>query len=108
MKPSNVLPSPDGRALLADFGVARLAGDTRLTATRAIVGTVAYLAPEQLDGSDVTAAADVYALGLVLMEALSADAAFRALTGRYGPPGWPAIPRCRPPCPATGPRSCRP
>jgi eukaryotic-like serine/threonine-protein kinase len=77
VKPSNVLLSPDGRALLGDFGVARLAGGTRLTATKAIVGTVAYLAPEQLDGGEVTTAADVYALGLVLMEALSGEPAFR-------------------------------
>jgi serine/threonine protein kinase len=77
VKPSNILLAPDGRALLSDFGVARLLTEgARQTAAGATIGTAAYLAPEQLGGDDVTGAADIYALGLVLIEALSGRPAF--------------------------------
>jgi serine/threonine protein kinase len=76
VKPSNILLAPDGRALLSDFGVARLADGTRNTAAGTTVGTAAYLAPEQVGGAEVTPAADIYALGLVLIEALSGRPAF--------------------------------
>ena len=107
VKPSNVLLSPDGRALLGDFGVARLAEGARLTASRAIVGTVAYLAPEQLGGGDVSAAADVYA-GWCSWRRCRANRRSGARTRKCWPPDWPAIPRCRRRCPGTGSRSCRP
>ncbi len=74
--PSNVLCGPDGRPRLADFGIARLLDTTRVTALATAVGTAAYMAPEQLEGSDVTPAADVYSLGLVLGEARSGRPAF--------------------------------
>lgn len=76
VKPSNILLTPDGRALLADFGVARLTGGAQETDVRVTVGTVAYLAPEQVGGTGVGPAADTYALGLVLLEALSGRPAF--------------------------------
>jgi eukaryotic-like serine/threonine-protein kinase len=70
--PANILLVRDGRVLLTDFGIARLAGDTaRLTRQGMMIGTPAYLAPEQVRGGDVGAAADVYALGLTLVEALT-------------------------------------
>jgi eukaryotic-like serine/threonine-protein kinase len=79
VKPSNVicpdesLPSTHGGAAakLTDFGIARLADDDAVTRTGDVVGTLAYMAPEQARGERVTAAADTYALGLVLYEALS-------------------------------------
>jgi hypothetical protein len=74
--PSNVLCAPDGRPRLADFGIARLVDTTRITATATTVGTAAFMAPEQVRGHDVTAAADVYALGLVLLELLTGRRAF--------------------------------
>ncbi len=74
--PSNVLCAPDGRPRLADFGIARLVDTTRITATATAVGTAAFMAPEQVQGHDVTAAADVYALGLVLLELLTGRRAF--------------------------------
>lgn len=74
--PSNILRGPDGRARLADFGIARLLDTSRVTAVAHTVGTAAYMAPEQVKGSDVTSAADVYALGLVLLEALTGRRAF--------------------------------
>jgi eukaryotic-like serine/threonine-protein kinase len=60
-----------GVAKLTDFGVARMVGDEALTATGDVVGTLAYMAPEQADGREVGEEADLYALGLVLYEALS-------------------------------------
>ena len=76
VKPSNILLAPDGRALLGDFGIALLLDTTRLTAAAETLGTAGYLAPEQVGGGLVTAAADVYALGLVLLEALTGNRAF--------------------------------
>src|SRR5215211_6305371 len=76
VKPSNIIcpeaPGDGGApAKLTDFGIARLADDDAVTRTGDIVGTLAYMAPEQARGERVTAAADTYALGLVLYEALS-------------------------------------
>ena len=76
VKPGNVIvPSaPHGEAALAkltDFGVARLIGDDPLTRTSDVVGTLAYMAPEQAEGDEVGTAADLYALGLVTYEALT-------------------------------------
>jgi serine/threonine protein kinase len=77
VKPANVLLGRDGRARLADFGIARLLGDTvRHTRTGTTIGTAAYLSPEQVQGQEVTGAADVYALGLALLEALTGERAF--------------------------------
>jgi hypothetical protein len=74
VKPQNVmvLAEPDagaGFAKLADFGVAHLASGDALTRTGDVVGTIAYMAPEQAEGLRVTPAADVYALALTLYEA---------------------------------------
>ena len=78
VKPANILLDTSGAAVLADFGIARLTGGTQLTSTGVTVGTAAYLSPEQVRGREVGPAADVYALGLVLLE---------ALTGRREYPG---------------------
>ncbi|MEO7429714.1 MAG: serine/threonine-protein kinase [Acidimicrobiales bacterium] len=74
--PSNILCGSDGRPRLADFGIARLIDTTRVTAVATTIGTAAYMAPEQVQGHDVTPAADVYALGLVLLEAITGRSAF--------------------------------
>ena len=76
VKPQNVVipdvpQSAAGVAKLTDFGIARLVGDEPLTRTGDVVGTLAYMAPEQAEGRRVGAPADVYALGLVLYEALA-------------------------------------
>lgn len=76
VKPSNVLLAPDGRSLLGDFGVAVLLDATRFTTDEATVGTAAYLTPEQVNGEEVTSATDVYALGLVLLEAATGTPAY--------------------------------
>ncbi|HSD81261.1 MAG TPA: serine/threonine-protein kinase, partial [Solirubrobacteraceae bacterium] len=76
VKPANVIvpddPAPGGGIVkLTDFGVAHMSGDDALTATGDVVGTLAYMAPEQAEGREVDARTDLYALGLVLYEALS-------------------------------------
>jgi eukaryotic-like serine/threonine-protein kinase len=78
LKPANVLLGSDGRPRLADFGIARALDGTAVTGTGFVVGTAAYLAPEQVRGEFVGPEADVYALGLVLLE---------CLTGRREYPG---------------------
>ena len=76
VKPANVLLTPAGDAQLADFGIARLVDSTSITVTGRPLGTPAYLAPEQVEGTTVGPATDVYALGLVLIECLSGRRAF--------------------------------
>lgn len=71
VKPQNLLLHRDGTLKLGDFGVAVGLEGTRLTAVGTILGTAAYLAPEQARGEQVTAAADVYGLGAVLYELLA-------------------------------------
>jgi serine/threonine-protein kinase len=68
VKPQNLLLRRDGTLKLGDFGVAFGLEGTRLTMAGTVLGTAAYLAPEQARGEDVTAAADVYGLGAVLYE----------------------------------------
>jgi len=71
VKPQNLLLRDDGVLKLSDFGVAVGLGGTRLTMAGTVLGTAAYLAPEQARGEDVTPAADVYAGGAVLYELLA-------------------------------------
>lgn len=76
IKPANVLlaEAPAGlpmRPKLTDFGIARIIEGTRLTATGTMVGTAAYLSPEQATGSALGPASDIYSLGLVLLECLT-------------------------------------
>lgn len=72
VKPANVIvPDDGGDPKLTDFGIAQLLGDDALTRTGDVVGTLAYMAPEQAEGRVITEAVDLYALGLVLFEALS-------------------------------------
>lgn len=71
VKPGNILLDADGTPRLGDFGIARLSGDVTMTAIGAVVGTMAYMAPEQARGERAGAAADVYAMGIVTYELLS-------------------------------------
>ncbi|HEY7597259.1 MAG TPA: protein kinase [Actinophytocola sp.] len=71
VKPSNVLIDSGGDYYLADFGLAWALGSARLTNTGELVGTACYLAPEQVTGAVVGPEADIYALGLVLLECLT-------------------------------------
>jgi serine/threonine protein kinase len=75
IKPANILlvqirPGEPLRPKLTDFGIARIADSTRLTATGTMVGTAAYLSPEQAMGQPLAPASDIYSLGLVLLECI--------------------------------------
>lgn len=71
IKPANLLVRDDGVLKIVDFGIARAAESTRHTQAGTLLGTAAYLAPEQIAGQDATPAADVYSLGAVLYELLT-------------------------------------
>src|SRR5438874_4804340 len=77
VKPQNVLLNGDGRAKVTDFGIARsLDVEQGVTQTGTVLGTSNYIAPEQASGKPVTPATDVYSLGVVLYELLTADVPF--------------------------------
>jgi len=77
LKPSNVLLDADGRAAVADFGIAkRLDSSSGATTTRALAGTPAYMAPEQATGGELTVTTDVWALGCLAYELLAGRPAF--------------------------------
>jgi serine/threonine protein kinase len=78
VKPANVLSTATGRTCLSDFGVARLADASTITLTGTTLGTVSYMAPEQLENHQVGPSADVWSLGLVLLESLTGQ---RVYTG---------------------------
>jgi hypothetical protein len=79
IKPSNVLFTEDGATKVADFGIAKSA-QTNLTQTGQLLGTLAYLSPEQLDGSPATVRSDLYSVGVVGYEALTGERPFQAET----------------------------
>ncbi|HEX2578523.1 MAG TPA: protein kinase, partial [Aquihabitans sp.] len=80
VKPANILLSSDGRVLVADFGIAKAAEAADLTSDGSMVGTAKYLAPEQVEGGPVDGRTDLYALGVVLYEALTGQPPFTADT----------------------------
>ncbi|MBQ0847011.1 serine/threonine-protein kinase [Streptomyces sp. NPDC057621] len=80
VKPGNVLLSHDRRVLLTDFGIAQVEGDTTITRTGEIVGSVDYLAPERIRGQDPGPSADLWALGATLYTAVEGRSPFRRTT----------------------------
>ena len=86
IKPGNLLVSRNGQVKVTDFGIAHATGSAPLTRPGTLMGTPAYLAPEQVAGAHATPATDLYALGIV---------AYQCLTGRLPFTGPPSDPRAR-------------
>ncbi|MEV0774692.1 serine/threonine-protein kinase [Streptomyces sp. NPDC050428] len=77
VKPGNVLLARDGQVLLTDFGIAAIEGDSAITRTGEIVGSIDYLAPERVRGHDPGPASDLWALGATLYTAVEGTSPFR-------------------------------
>ena len=71
VKPANLMVRPNGTLVLTDFGIARSAAASQLTAVGSVLGTASYISPEQASGAVATPASDVYALGVVAYQCLS-------------------------------------
>jgi serine/threonine protein kinase len=104
--PPNIMVLPDGTTKLMDFGVVKESGATDLTAHGELLGTVAYIAPEQINGERIDARTDLYSLGAVLYYLLTGRRPFNARTlagyldkHLHRPPRPPAS--STPPCPAS-------
>jgi len=80
IKPSNVIISTQGEAILTDFGIAKMVGIKEFTATGAVIGTAAYISPEQTQGEGVDHRTDIYAIGATLYEMVSGAPPFEADT----------------------------
>jgi serine/threonine-protein kinase len=103
VKPGNILLSLDGRVIVGDFGIAKVAASSSRTQTGAVVGTPAYMSPEQCWGRPLTWSADQYALGIVAFEMLTGappfnGAAFAVMRGHTEESVPELLPR-RPDCP---------
>ncbi|MBO1417231.1 serine/threonine-protein kinase, partial [Streptomyces sp. FH025] len=70
IKPSNLMVRTDGRVVITDFGIARAVASTKLTAPYAIIGTAAYMSPEQASSATTGPASDLYSIGVLCYELL--------------------------------------
>lgn len=78
IKPANVMLSVNDQAILTDFGIAKIVGSQRHTATGAVVGTALYMSPEQIRSERVDHRTDIYSLGVMLFEMISGRPPFQA------------------------------
>jgi len=76
VKPANVILGSDDRVKVTDFGIARAAGESTLTATGSVMGTAQYISPEQASGRSVGPTSDIYSLGIVVFEMLTGSVPF--------------------------------
>ena len=78
LKPANVMISPEGKAVLMDFGIVKIVGEQQHTATGTVLGTARYMSPEQIRGDSIDRRSDIYSLGVMLYEMLSGRPPFDA------------------------------
>jgi tRNA A-37 threonylcarbamoyl transferase component Bud32 len=78
IKPANIMLDVNGRAILMDFGIARMVDAAQHTATGTVLGTAMYMSPEQIQGLQIDARADIYSIGITLFEMLSGKPPFEA------------------------------
>lgn len=76
IKSQNIMITSDNRVKVTDFGIARMAGNTTMTVTNAVMGSVHYFSPEQARGQKVDFRSDIYSMGIVLYEMLTGDVPF--------------------------------
>ncbi|RJR31523.1 MAG: serine/threonine protein kinase, partial [Candidatus Latescibacterota bacterium] len=77
IKPGNIFFMTDGLVKIVDFGLAKLAGQLKLTSTGRTMGTVSYMSPEQCSGAEAGPAADIWALGVILYEMATGTPPFK-------------------------------
>jgi len=80
LKPQNIMRDKSGRIVVMDFGLARSLGDSGLTQTGALVGTLEYMSPEQAMGSTLDQRSDIFSVGLIFFELLTGKAPYKADT----------------------------
>jgi serine/threonine protein kinase len=80
IKPANLMLTPDGTIKLMDFGIAKVAGEQKVTQVNKIVGTVEFMAPELIQGKDASSASDIYAMGVTLYEMILGKLPFESDT----------------------------
>lgn len=104
IKPANIMIGEEGRAIVADFGIAKVDEGSTLTQSGSVVGTPSYMSPEQCQGLPLTSAADQYSLGIVAYEMLTAVRPFAGASVMeimrqhfFDPP--PPLKKARPDCP---------
>jgi len=80
LKPANIMVTPDSRAILTDFGIAKALEGTQIARSSHLIGTPAYMSPEQIQSQFVTPQSDIYSLGIVVYEMLTGRVPFQGNT----------------------------